>query len=216
MIDARRGDPAPEQGLYLVAATPNGNSIVLLTESVDSTDLSPKDFADLGIAKPQNFVSASDLVVIDYGAFQLLVLPGVPQKMQVQVQPGRALIEAESYAKRFLAYAKTPRTIGMNFGWKFLLREDAMKYMKEYIRTESLSALVGGELSAAGVKVRFTQGPWRGLLSVDPGASASELLWQVNFERSAVTQEQVDEALGSIEELTEANAAIMKRLPWNT
>src|SRR3954467_10054359 len=102
-------DVKAESPLFPAVSEPAGSSIVLLTTAVNSDQVGPSAFADLGIAKPQNFISAADLIVIDYGGFQCLVLPGEPVRMQVQVAPGRQLREAVEYARRFFGFAAGPR-----------------------------------------------------------------------------------------------------------
>jgi hypothetical protein len=193
------------------------SSLVLLAAVPAVADApGPSQFADIAPERPQNYAVVGDFAVIDYGSLQCLLLPGEPARMQVQWSASRTFTEAREFARRFFRSAIVPRTLGVNFGFQFEFAVPAVSRVNPYLNLESLRDLLGGDVLAAGFKARFEHHGWRALMAVEPGASANQLTWQINFERNVASAENVNAALEEAEALEQSRDELVGRLAWAT
>jgi len=191
------------------------SNIVLLADAVNTAGVDPSRFAHLGIARPTNAVLTPEFILLDYGSLQCVVLPGVPRRLQVQVAAGHSLLEARGYALELFRFAGNARTGGLNFGHRFEFR-DAGPPVLHYMNIPAISELVGADPISVGFTARFAEGPWRGQLTVSPGANEREVLVQVNYERDLPSHDAIPELVDAIEERNEAQSQLVGRVQWRS
>jgi hypothetical protein len=213
MIDPAAGRPDPV--LFPDTTTVVGSNVVLLAAGVNTDGLTPDLFADIGTAKPTNQVVMGEFLLLDYGDFQCFVLPGEPRRLQLQSSTGTvALIAHREYARRLFKRAIAPSRIGMNFQRNVHIGDSDVLPLADYLRIDMLQDLIGRPIESAGFTTRFEHAGWRCLLTVGPGASTGDLIWQLNFERAARTERDIDEAIDAMTDVAELEANLSRRIQW--
>lgn len=212
MIDPAEGRPEPV--LFPDSTSVVGSNVVLLAAGVNTDGLTPDIFADLGAARPTNQVVMGDFMLFDYGAFQCFVLPGEPRRLQVQSASTATMIANREYARRLFRRAIAPTRIGMNFQRNVHIGDSTVLPLSQYLRIDMLAELLGRPVQSAGFTTRFEHAGWRCLLTIGPGAATADLIWQLNFERPARTEHEIDEAVDSISEAAQLETDLSTRIQW--
>lgn len=190
-----------------------GNSLVLLATALAETP-GPTLFEGIAAGRPQNYAVVQNMVILDFNTIQCLVLPGDPLRLQVQWTEGRSAREAGEFARRFFSVALGPRMLGVNFGYRFDFATPAIRQVRPYLDDAAVRRLIDSEPTQAGIKLKFEREGWRTLLALDPGAAANQTLCQINFERDAVSPEDINGALDTMDDLERKRDELLGRLHW--